>query len=283
MSRFFSYFAFLFIFLTSVARADSLLPIKEVTYSYGENHKAWMLLPSVNVDVAPIIIFNYHEDVDRSKTVRIRREVQDFYRFMDQFYQWGAITIVPQRRDIDLDAIVSAIRYARNLKYGDKNRIYVIGYSEAALLSLLAVSQFPSVKGLVMVTPRNIHESGAFSLPQVMRAMPKIRVPILEISSRGLESGVVHLGHVYREAFTQQKKNLIYKEYDEIERWFWNPENDFMYDIKSFVLDDYFDDIPVKPENSLGKPLKPVTNPPPSPSKPIQDKPLYFPFGARSV
>jgi len=273
-------------FIPSFLDADSRNSVREIHYSYGENHKALLMLPESDLSVAPIIIFNYHEDVDRSKFVRVRRDVQDFYPFMDKFRFWGAITIVPMRRDIDLDAITSAIRFARSMKYGDKSRIYVIGYSEAAMLSLLSVSYFPYIKGLVMITPRNIHETGAYSLPEVMRKMPRIKTKILEITSGGLDSGIVHLSQVYKAMFTQQRKDLTYREYNEIERWFWNPENEFMTDIKAFIYNDFYKDVPkeapVKPKKTFSLPNAPHSKPA-TQSKPAPDKPLYFPFVSKSV
>jgi len=234
--------------------ADSRLPIKQVRYSDGDNYVASLLVPVLDPYKAPIVIFNYHEDVDRSKTLKVKREVQDYQKFMDAFYQMGIVTLVPHRRDIDLGAVRAAIRYARQMPYGDKRRIYLMGYSEAALLSLLGALDAPRLRGLILITPRSIHETGALSLPEVARKLPKLKTPTLLIVGTGLESGVVHLGRTFHRLFSQAKKPLTYREYNEVEKWFSDPNSLFMEDVKTFIYDDLYEGI----EYEDPKPSTPV-------------------------
>lgn len=236
-------FCISFFIFTQSLQAIPLDQVQDVSYSFIENFRAKLMVPTWNADFAPIVILNYHEDYEKMHTAKLAGYVRDIVETMAVLEQAGAITLVPMRKGISVNALRGAVAYAKRMPYGDKTRIYMMGVSEGALLSALATSYHPELRGLVLVTPRSIHDTGAFSLSELIRRAPKIKVPALSFLGLQFSAHDIRQGELVNEILQQNGIKIKIKLYDEIEKWFFNPENLYMQDIKDFIFNDYYENI----------------------------------------
>lgn len=210
--------------------------IKEIKYSCGGNFKALVLYPDKLSAKMPVIIYNYHEDLDRGNQFRVYQNAHDVTLFMKVFASWGAICVVPMDRFHQTNAIRGAIRYVKSLPRADANNIHVIGISEGGFMSLLAVQPGDGVKSLTLLMPRSIHNTGALSFPGLMHAMPKIKIPIMIMLANQSADRSVKSSRLINTVLEQQRKQVTLVEYSEIDRWFWKPQKEYMQKIYETIL-----------------------------------------------
>jgi hypothetical protein len=223
VKRFFLILGFLFLYSLNVSASE----IREISYSYGGNYKALMSMPD-KAGKHPVIIYNYHEGADKGSQYRIYQNAHDVVHFMGVFSSWGAICIVPTNRFHQLGSIEGAIRYAKRLPNADVRNIHIVGVSEGAFLSMLAVKAGDGVKSLTLIMPRAIHNTGALSFPGMMRHLPQIRIPVLLMVANQSSDRTLRMSQLIHRVLEQNRKNVIYVEYPENEQWFWSPQKEYM-------------------------------------------------------
>lgn len=216
-----------------------LLGIELIEYSHAGNYKALISFPNTMTPTSnekfPVIIFSYDEYVDLLGQDVAKTIGYDLEHFMKMFNQWGFACIIPLERHRKLNALKGAIFSIRKTKSLNKDKIILVGASEGALLSLLAVHNTPQVSGIVIIDPVGIHKKGHLSYPNLVRQMDAINVPILFIASKTNKRWRNKRSDLLRQLFIDHNKTLVYKEYNFKKKWFWNPEYQFMDDIETFT------------------------------------------------
>ena len=211
-----------------------ILATQVVNYSYFGNYKALVNIPAGKTNL-PVIIYNYDEYYDWAGPELAKRKGYDLYAFAQEFASWGFICIIPLERYRKMGALQGAIQYAHNMPEANADLIHVVGISEGAFLSLLSVKDTPRVRTLTLLAPSSINYTGYFSFPTVLYHMKDFNVPVLFIIGANEKEWRLRLTRVLMRILDEKKKPVRFLEYDCDKRWFWNPKNQYMQEIYSFV------------------------------------------------
>ncbi len=208
--------------------------VKTIHYHYSGNFKGWLSTPDTP-GPWPVIIYNYDEYWDWAKEDRAVERGYDIKAFMKTFKNWGFACIVPIERYRKLNALKGAIDYSRKNLPIDVNRIYIIGISEGAFLSLLAPEDNLPVSKIIMISPHTFYKSGKLSIADSIRHHPPIKQPILCMI--GGRNKTWSLSQTYKTYLDLKNLgfNITLKEYEEKQPWFWDHEHHFMADIYEFI------------------------------------------------
>lgn len=205
-----------------------------VDYDYFGNFRALVTIPAGKTNL-PVIIYNYDEYYDWAGPALAKRRGYDPYAFATEFERWGFICIIPLERYRKMGALQGAIQYAANMPEANAHEIHVVGISEGAFLSLLSLKGMPRVRSLTLLAPASINYTGFFSFPTVLYHMENFNVPVLFIIGANEKEWRLRLTKVLVRILGEKKKSVRLLQYECDKRWFWNPQNQFMQEIYTFV------------------------------------------------
>ena len=154
---------------------------------------------------------------------------------MDLFESWGYLTFIPLDRQVDVNSIKGAIKFLRKHPMVDADNIHVVGISQGAFLSLLAIDEQFSPKSLTLITPVPIHGKGKFSLPEVIRTVSKLNIPVLQFHGRMDIEWKRNYGEILADILKQGNVDLREKTYLKTKWWFWKFDKEYLDDIQSFL------------------------------------------------
>ncbi len=225
---------------------------EDVVYSYNGNFKAYISFPKTP-GPHPMIVYNYDQFIDWVGIETAQKKGYSLEAFMKEFNYWGYACMVPVERYRKLHSIKGAIHYVLNDKRVNRKEVTVIGTSEGAMLSLLATKDFPQIKSLVLIAIETINHTGALSVPNFLRSIDKVNMPMIIMAAKAGKKWRVKYEGLVVKILNQYKKKFIYKPYPYDRRWFWNPKNDFMRDLHFYLTKEPFP-LPRKQDNESKNP-----------------------------
>jgi len=209
---------------------------KSVYYAYAGNYKAWVSYPANMLEGKkyPVVIYNYDEFVDWIGPKMAKKRGYDLFAIMRRFNKWGMICIMPQERYHKLNALKGAIAYARELPVAGK--IHLVGMSEGAFLSILALENNPDVSSITAILPLAIHDTGKFSLAEVLRQKEIAKIPLLLILGTAEKKWRTKDTQLIQRIYAQNNQRIRVNTYYEKRDWFWQSDQIFMWDIYNYII-----------------------------------------------
>lgn len=211
-------------------------PPASVHYTHAGNYKAWLSYPSSMIPGKkyPVIVYNYDEFVDWTGLELAKKRGYDIFAIMARFNKWGFICIVPQERYHKLNALKGAIAYANRLpRAGD---IHLVGMSEGAFLSILSLEDSPHVSSITAILPLAIHDTGKFSLAEILRRKEIAKIPMLLLLGTAEKRWRTKDTQLIQRIYAQNNQQIRVKTYYEKREWFWQPDQTFMWDIYNYIM-----------------------------------------------
>jgi dienelactone hydrolase len=207
-----------------------------VYYAYAGNYKAWVSYPATMIPDKkyPVVIYNYDEFVDWIGPKLAKKRGYDLFAIMKRFNKWGMICVMPQERHHKLNALKGAVIYAKKLPAAGK--IHVVGMSEGAFLSILALESSPDVSSITAILPQSIHDTGKFSLAEVLRQKDIAKIPLLLILGTAEKHWRIKDTQIIQRIYAQNNQQINIKSYHEKREWFWKPDQIFMWDIYNYII-----------------------------------------------
>ena len=207
-----------------------------VYYSQAGNYKAWVSYPTTMIPGKkyPVIVYNYDEFLDWTGLALAKKRGYDIFAIMRRFNQWGFICIVPQERYRKLNALKGAITYAKRLP--NSGDIHLVGMSEGAFLSILSLENNPRVSSITAILPLSIHDTGKFSLVEILRRKDITKIPMLLLLGTAEKSWRTKDTPIIQRIYEQNNQRIRINTYHEKREWFWQPDQPFMWDIYLYIM-----------------------------------------------
>ena len=207
-----------------------------VYYSHAGNYKAWVSYPNTMLPGKkyPVIVYNYDEFIDWTGLELAKKRGYDLFAIMNRFNKWGFICVVPQERYHKLNALKGAIAYAQKLPRASD--IHLVGLSEGAFLSILSLEKGPKVSSITAILPLAIHDTGKFSLAEILRRKEIAKIPMFLLLGTAEKSWRTKDTQIIRRIYAQNNQDIQIKTYYEKREWFWQPDETFMWDIYNYIM-----------------------------------------------
>lgn len=208
--------------------------VKEVWYTHFENYRALVAFPSGKGKRA-VVIYNYDEIYERAGYVRSVELGYDPVLFLRYLARQGVIAIMPLYRHRQVNAVTGAIQYAKTLPQADERRIFIMGHSEGATLSLLALKDEKNIAGVIILSPATIHDWGNLSVNQLEEILSGKRIPMLYLlAGRDKIRYLLAASDIYH-VLRKTNQPVDFKRFPFSRDWFWEPDHFFMDNVLSFI------------------------------------------------
>ena len=224
----------LFLFLHFFVDQSYAKDFQDIIYGYFGNHKAIVRIPD-RVGKLPVVIFNYDEMFDHLGFDMMNRKGFNIQAFIDVFASWGFIVIVPLDINTQMHAVRGAIRYAKNMRKANPYDIHLIGASEGAFVSLMALDSDHKVKTLTLILPKLAHYTGYYSLPNLVRRIAGIDTRILMIMGSEEKPWRRKAQEALYDILKQSHQQVVRKDYEGDRKYFWSPYRRYMEHYYTFM------------------------------------------------
>ena len=205
-----------------------------IQYSYLGNFQATLSLP-LSPPPYRAIIYSYDEFYEIAGVDKAIQQGYHLDNMIRTYQSLGYAVLVPQNRHHSHKSIQGAIQFLKNRKDINNNQIYLVGISEGAILTLLAAIHEPSVRAIVLIAPKNIHDTGTFSLPGIERIIEDFHTPTLLLVGNESTNNDVMSARNLRKLLTLNHRPHTYKEYYVNKRWFWNHRKKHIKEVYDFL------------------------------------------------
>ncbi len=233
-----SYFRLLATTLAFLVVQNTLSATEIIRYTGGGNFQAMLSVPPHSAGQRlPVIIYSYAEVLDWRGEALSAQDGYDLTVFLRTFNQWGCIGIIPRERYRKLNAVLGAIRYAETqLPEADPSQIYLIGFSDGALLSLIAANMMPGIRSIAVISPNSPHSKGQFSIPYALRHVAPNYPPVLVIIGNQESVEKLSASKIVYEYLTRHGVRTSVVPFPVIDRAFWSGEGPHMNTIRQFFF-----------------------------------------------
>lgn len=212
------------------------VPITKVPYSFLGNYFGYQGMPPSNfTGKRPAIIYVYDEYYDKVGADISVKMGYDLFRFVEFFSSKGYVTLAPLGLRQNVNSVKGAILYLKNHPMVDPDNIHIVGHSEGAFASLMALKHMPPVRSVTMIAPIVIDDTKANSLPELVRSIDMVSSPILILNAARDKGWKLNQRKLMVRILEEYGKNLTIKDFEVDRRWFWNPRNSYMTSIFHFI------------------------------------------------
>ena len=202
--------------------------IQTIEYSYTQNFKGWFITPDKPGRV-PVIIYNYDQAFDWLGEKAAKKQGYDVKEIMRTMARRGYAVFVPVERYRKILAIKGAVEFLKKQSQIDLTQLHVLGVSEGAFLSLLALSDLnTSVRSLTAISPTPLNDTGHFSLSELILHADAIQCPVLIITGKWERKWTKHRVAVVKQILEEHNIDVEFEEYPVDKEAFWKADTEYM-------------------------------------------------------
>ncbi|RAP32404.1 hypothetical protein DID76_00340 [Candidatus Marinamargulisbacteria bacterium SCGC AG-414-C22] len=210
--------------------------IQKVNYSYLGNFKGLISVPNIP-GKRPVIIYSYDEFYDWAGKKLSYTAGYNLHDFAQEFTRWGYIVFIPLERFRKVNAIRGGVDYLIEHHNVDKNNIHLIGVSEGATMSLVALQKLKDkINTVTVIAPIIINDKGYLSLNRFKYFFKKETNPILFLEAKDVGWRINAQRDVLSEIYRYFSPIYLHS-YNVKKRYFWNHKFSYMNKIRQFLED----------------------------------------------